>query len=172
MEHVEHLPRDSRPRAKREWVRVGRARVGKGVFAGRNHPACGVVGEITGEIIDDATYGSAYCFDIGGGLHLEPIAPFRFVNHSCEPNCEFDYLECTDQMGADLRKRVFLFALRDIKVGEELTIDYNWSAANAIPCRCQAPSCRGWVVSEELMHDIGRPISKELGQGDASDTRP
>lgn len=144
----------SRPRTKRKALRVGRTRVGKGIFAGRSYPACAVVGEITGEIIDDANYGSEYCFDIGDGLRLEPVAPFRFVNHSCEPNCEFDYLQCSDEPGGTRRTRVYLLALYDIKADEELTIDYNWSTANAIPCRCQAPSCRGWVVSRELVDEF------------------
>ena len=78
--------------SKSKSVRVGWTRVGKGVFARRSYPATAVVGEITGEIIDDANYSSEYCFDMGDGLHLEPVAPFRFVNHSCVPNCEFDYL--------------------------------------------------------------------------------
>ena len=145
-------PTPSRP--KRKSVRIGRTRVGKGVFAGRSYPDCALIGEITGDIIDEPDYGSAYCFDIGDGLHLEPAAPFRFVNHSCEPNCEFDYLECSDQPGDEPRMQVLLFALRDIKIGEELTIDYNWPAADAIPCRCQAPTCRGWVVSRDLVDQM------------------
>jgi hypothetical protein len=128
--------------------------VGKGIFARLSYPDSALIGEITGEVIDDANYGSDYCFEIGDGLHLEPVAPFRFVNHSCEPNCEFDYLQCSDHPGQEQRKRVFLFALRDIKKGEELTIDYNWTAANAIPCRCQAASCRGWVVCEESVDEL------------------
>ena len=147
---------DEYPRRRRKFkpVRVGRTRVGKGVFAGRSFPDKSVVGEITGQIIDDANYGSEYCFDIGDGLQLEPIAPFRFVNHSCEPNCEFDYLEFGDSPSDEQRKRVFLFALRDINRGEELTIDYNWTAADAVPCRCQSPTCRGWVVSEDSLDEV------------------
>ena len=113
-----------------------------------------MIGEITGHVIDDPDYGSDYCFDIGDGLHLEPVAPFRFVNHCCEPNCEFDYLEFSEKPGEVKEKHVFLFALRDISKGEELTIDYNWSPENAIPCRCQAATCRGWVVREDLVEQL------------------
>ena len=135
-------------------VRIGETRVGKGVFARRSYPICAAIGEITGEIIDDATYVSEYCFDIGDGLQLDPAAPFRFLNHSCEPNCEFDYFIDSEQLDDRHRMRVFLFALRNIHPGEELTIDYNWSATDAIPCRCQAPSCRGWVVGLNSMHEL------------------
>ncbi len=144
----------SRRRSKRKSVRIGWTRVGKGVFARRCFPATAVIGKITGKIIDDADYTSDYCFDLGDGLHLEPAPPFRFVNHSCEPNCEFDYLEGSNQPTGKQRKTAFLFALRDIKKGEELTIDYHWPASCAIPCHCHAPSCRGWVVSEELIDEL------------------
>ncbi len=147
-------PSTSRLRSRRKSVRVGWTRIGKGVFSRRSYPAAAVVGEITGEIIDDANYGSEYCFDIGDGLLLEPVAPFRFVNHSCDPNCEFDYLERSGPAAEERHKTVLLFALRDIQKGEELTIDYNWTAEDAIPCRCQAVSCRGWVVSEDFVDEL------------------
>lgn len=139
---------DERPArgARDKSVRVGATRVGKGVFARRRYPAEAVIGEIAGQIIDDPHYGSDYCMNIGDGRALEPAAPFRYVNHSCEPNCEFDFFDLSDAGQTDTRRRVFLIALQEIKPGEELTIDYNWAAASAIPCRCQSPSCRGWIV--------------------------
>jgi SET domain-containing protein len=39
----------------------------------------------------------------------------RFINHSCAPNCEIDLYW----------KRVFVFAKRNIKAGEELSYDYD-----------------------------------------------
>lgn len=39
----------------------------------------------------------------------------RRINHSCAPNCEIDLYW----------KRVFIFAKRNIKAGEELTYDYD-----------------------------------------------
>ncbi|PIK39100.1 putative histone-lysine N-methyltransferase ASH1L-like [Apostichopus japonicus] len=48
----------------------------------------------------------------------------RFVNHSCEPNCEMQkwYVNGVYRIG--------MFALRDIPSGEELTYDYNFHAFN------------------------------------------
>ena len=65
MKHLERSERGSRPRPKRKSVRVGRTRVGKGIFARLNYPDSALIGEITGQIIDDANYGSEYCFEIG-----------------------------------------------------------------------------------------------------------
>jgi len=124
------------------------------VFARRRYPAETVIGEIEGHVIDDPHYGSDYCMNIGDGRVLEPTAPFRYVNHSCEPNCEFDFFDLREAGRTETRRRVFLISLREIKPGEELTIDYNWPADSAIPCRCRAPSCRGWIVNSDELDSL------------------
>jgi SET domain-containing protein len=56
----------------------------------------------------------------------------RFINHSCVPNCEIDIRA----------KRVYVFALRAIKPGEELAYDYGeeyFEMHLAAECRC--PKC-------------------------------
>ncbi len=124
-------------------VYVRQTRVGKGIFSRRRYQPFAIIGEITGDVIEDLDYGSEYCFEIGNGLVLEPHAPFRFVNHSCEPNCMFRVF---DQARAAPRQ-VLLIAREEIRPDRELTIDYNWLAGAAIPCKCQSPSCRGWIVA-------------------------
>jgi len=143
-------------------VRVGRTRVGKGVFARKRYLASTVIGEIQGDVIEDPDYGSRYCMDIGGGCVLEPHAPFRYVNHSCEPNCEFDFFDLTPSGESQTHRHVYLLALREIKPGEELTIDYNWSADTAIPCRCEASTCRGWIVTPD---QLGTVTARHAGLG-------
>ncbi|MCA9215529.1 MAG: SET domain-containing protein [Planctomycetales bacterium] len=137
-------------RTKRRSVRIGQTKVGKGVFARRAYPKSAVVGEIAGDVIDDPDYTSDYCIELNDRLSLEPYAPFRFLNHCCDPNCEFDFDEV--ELGPDgeyVIPTVYLFAMHDIEAGEELTIDYNWPASNAIPCECGSLACRGWVVAED-----------------------
>ena len=131
-------------------VRIGETLVGKGVFAERGYPAHSVIGEISGEIIIDSPNGSSYAIEIDERTQLEPHAPFRFLNHSCQPNCEFDSFD--DDIVTGEVAPLYLIALREISTGEELTIDYNWSASSAIPCRCSAPQCRGWIVSIDELH--------------------
>lgn len=71
----------------------------------------------------------------------------RFINHSCEPNCE-----AVDDDG-----RIFVEALRDIQVGEELVYDYHltWESGDdpedlkVYLCRCGARSCRGTMLDVE-----------------------
>jgi SET domain-containing protein len=44
--------------------------------------------------------------------------------------------------------------IRPINAGEELLIDYCWPADAAIPCRCGALGCRGWIVDPAERHLI------------------
>ncbi len=122
--------------------------LGQGVFAQRRFAAGDVIGEILGEVIDDPDYSTRYGMDLGGTLTLEPAPPFRFLNHSCQPNCEL--FQWTSEDGEDEEedwsRRMWLAAIRDIEPGEEMTIDYAWPADAAIPCLCNASNCRGWIV--------------------------
>jgi len=69
----------------------------------------------------------------------------RFINHSCDPNCE-----AVDDGG-----RIFIEALRDIAPGEELYYDYGYELDEPLtdelrekyPCRCGAPNCRGTILA-------------------------
>ncbi len=131
------------------WIRVGKVAYGRGVFARSDIPTGTIVGEVEGRIIDDAEYASAYCIDLGGPYSLEPRAPFRYLNHSCTPNCQLVLTEVEYEDGTPAPAEVHLEAITTIPVGAELTIDYAWSADGAIPCLCGSNRCRGWVVAEE-----------------------
>ena len=55
----------------------------------------------------------------------------RLINHSCRPNCWVDVVDQT----------IWIRAARNIKLGEELTYDYNTEGDKTIPCRCR-PGCK------------------------------
>jgi hypothetical protein len=133
-------------------LRVGRTRFGNGVFVTRAFEPEAMVASVSGKVIDDPDYTSDYCIDLGGSLSLEPAAPYRYLNHSCEPNCELVLLE-TDAGECE----VVLEALRPIAAGEELFIDYAWPSDYAIPCGCGSVSCRGWIVSVDEVGDVPDP---------------
>jgi hypothetical protein len=71
----------------------------------------------------------------------------RFINHSCNPNCE-TVIE---------NSRVFIDAIRNIKPGEELGYDYQltWESTDdpaelaLYACRCGAKKCRGTMLDKE-----------------------
>jgi hypothetical protein len=114
------------------------------VFSAQPFNAEAVVGRMRGRIVDDADYGSDYCVGLFDGLCLEPAPPFRFLNHSCEPNCAVYWSETEREAGRP--PVVWIETLRSVGEGEELTIDYGW-ACPTIECRCASPRCRGWIVS-------------------------
>lgn len=60
----------------------------------------------------------------------------EYINHSCEPN-----LVARIQKG-----HILYMSVRDIRPGEELTIDYHFDKkVQAVPCRCGAAGCRGTI---------------------------
>jgi hypothetical protein len=69
----------------------------------------------------------------------------RFINHSCDPNCQA-FLE---------GDRIFIYALRDIAEGEELSYDYSYDRTEDMGpeeermyiCRCGAKTCRGTILA-------------------------
>ncbi|EDW95308.2 histone-lysine N-methyltransferase ash1 [Drosophila yakuba] len=86
-----------------------------------------------------------YCLHLDGGLVIDGQrmgSDCRFVNHSCEPNCEMQ------KWSVNGLSRMVLFAKRAIEEGEELTYDYNFSLFNPSegqPCRCNTSQCRGVI---------------------------
>jgi len=127
-----------------DQLNISPTNTGLGVFTTRPYPRTAVIGEITGQVSRHNPTSTNYTFDLEDGVQLEPAEPFRYVNHSCDPNCEFDWQE--DSSGHPLLRRLWLVALRDLHAGEQLTIHYNWPAEHAMRCDCRSPLCVGWIV--------------------------
>jgi SET domain-containing protein len=141
-------------------VEVRRSRIqGRGVFATRDVAEGERIIEYTGALItneeadaqcDDESMRRHHTFLFGVDARYTIDGArggneSRYINHSCEPNCE-SVIE---------RRRVFIHALRDIVAGEELLYDYWYSTdeeytlddlRRIYPCRCRAPSCRGTLA--------------------------
>ena len=71
----------------------------------------------------------------------------RFLNHSCDPNC--------DAVIDD--GRIWIETIRDVRVGEELAYDYAYvleerhssAAKRRFPCHCGAPTCRSTILAKK-----------------------
>jgi len=135
-------------------VAVAPARHGLGVFAQRSLQASRYIGQVRGHVVADPNHTSDYCMDLGGELSLEPVAPFRYLNHSCSPNCLLVLVQVEYADGTPGETEIWLEASRDISSGEELTIDYGWPVESAMRCDCGSPSCREWIVAEHLLHTL------------------
>lgn len=135
-------------------VRTGDTPVGRGVFSLIHFARDHLIGEIRGATIHDRQYESDYCMELAANLILEPNAPFCYLNHSCEPNCSWSVYNETDPDTGRVKQTVLLWATRDVKAGDELTIDYGWKAADPIRCHCGSAKCRGWIVAEKEIPDL------------------
>ena len=138
---------------REQGVRVGPATFGLGVFSLRSFSAQEVVGPIEGDIFDGDEYESDYCMALGENSALEPNAPFRFLNHSCQPNCSFLEYEIEYDDGTE-GSELWLAVEADIEPGEQMTIDYGWPAESAVPCGCGSPECRKWIVAADELGQV------------------
>ena len=119
---------------------VKRSRAGRGLFAGEKIPRGACVIEYTGRPATKAQIQAntgKYLFWTGRGTMIDGnIASnkARFINHSCAPNCEIDIKN----------RRIYIFAKRSIKEGEELTYDYDteYFEAHIKPLGCVCDKCR------------------------------
>lgn len=148
-----------------DWIEVRRSPIhGNGVFAKTEIPPGTLVAEYRGEIISEDELerradlrsreeadGSAttYFFAIGDGFFIDAANvtegnPARYINHSCEENCETRWNALTRKME--------IFSLQTIRKGEEITFDYGFELAGFFehPCRCGSRNCCGFIVAKIL----------------------
>jgi uncharacterized protein len=140
-------------------IKVRRSKVhGRGVFAARAIPKGTRIIEYTGERVthkeadrryDDKDPYDNHTFLFIVDKHIVIDAGVdgneaRYINHSCNPNCE----------SVIAGKRVYIEALRRIEPGEELAYDYQIQREKDDPadvdevfaCRCGAKKCRGTML--------------------------
>ena len=85
-----------------------------------------------------------YLFNINKKYDLDGDFKYntaRLINHSCDPNCEV--------YGTGLK--VWVYAIRDIRKGEELSYDYGFGFDQDykdFPCRCGSSNCVGYIIRE------------------------
>lgn len=148
------------PATRRRRVLVRRSGVhGKGVFAGRLLEPGETVIEYTGKVIswdealerhphDPDQPDHTFYFHIDDERVIDGLQEgnaARWINHSCDPNCDTDEVD----------GRIFIVATRPIAEGEELfynyrlVIDERYTPAlkKRFECRCGAEDCRGTMLA-------------------------
>ena len=157
------------------WLEPRKSRIhGRGVFARRDIPAGTRLIEYVGLPIskkksaDLSLKQNSYVFEVNAARDLNGKVswnPARLINHSCEPNCEAN---------ADEQDRIWIFSTRHIPRGEELTFNYGYSLENFknYPCRCNAPSCVGYMVSEEFLPRVRGLLAGTLKAEETSSESP
>nr|XP_058913501.1 histone-lysine N-methyltransferase SETD2-like [Kogia breviceps] len=86
----------------------------------------------------------------------------RFMNHSCEPNCE------TQKWTVNGQLRVGFFTTKLVPSGSELTFDYQFQryGKEAQKCFCGSANCRGYLGGENRVsiRAAGGKMKKERSQ--------
>lgn len=161
--------------AKKQWHYVADSELhGRGVFARCFIPKGTTIMEYEGKRISaqeadeqpsadpDNPY-HTFFFSLSNGKIIDGAQQgndARWINHSCEPNCEGHENDAGD--------RVFIVAKRDIEADEELLYDYALTIDEPITeslkqnyaCWCGAPSCRGTMLAlDDENSDKQRPDS-------------
>jgi len=119
--------------------------------------------KMSGEEEDECTQGKTdfsiiYSSRVGGMSLL--LGPARFVNHDCEPNARFITTN---------KDHIHLLVLRDIEMGEEITVSYanDYFGENNSEClcrTCEAEVRNGWAP--EIKVDVEED-GRNIDMGDA-----
>ena len=165
------------PPAKGRRIQVKRSGVhGKGVFAARHISAGDDIMEYVGEVIswDEAQRrhphdlcdpNHTFYFHIDGDHVIDALFggnASRWINHSCEPNCE------SDERGG----RIFILARHDIAAGTELTYDYGLVLEERYTaklkaeyaCHCGHANCRGTMLAPKRGIKLAAPAKPKTSQ--------
>ena len=132
--------------SRKELIIVKESKLGKGTFATQDIAQGSAITSIRGEKItfsDSLELGDheSYCLQVGIDKYIIPEEPFRYCNHSCDPNC-------------GINEKLQLFALKPISKDEEVTWDYSSSMLErhwTMRCSCGSPSCRRLVTDFDLL---------------------
>ena len=126
-------------RKSKYTFRVGKSTAGLGLFAESDIKKGDFLIEYTGKKISQEKadkQGGKYLFEINDTIVLDGSSrtnTARYINHSCAPNCESDVV-----LG-----KVYIYAIKKIKEGEELGYDYGKEYYNEHikPFGCKCPKC-------------------------------
>jgi len=177
----DHLKKMSRlTRQMKEMYERGQSEVcevrnseihGRGVYAAEDIDAEVQIIEYVGEYIDkdvseeraweqaakaeETGDAAVYIFTLDKKWDIDGNVPWndaRLINHSCEPNCEA-WIEGDE---------IFIYSLRNIKKGEELTFDYGFDVDcfEDHPCLCGTPDCVGYIVSQDQWGELRKRLAE------------
>jgi hypothetical protein len=137
---------------------IKKSKHGRGVFAARDIKKGEKILTATGERITSGEFNKvaeggrnvlADPLQIGDDLYIILEEPALMVNHSCDPNSGY--------------KNVTLYAIKNIKKGEEITFDYSTVWFEAMRCNCGKPNCRGYISDFVYIPEATKRKYKRLG---------
>lgn len=115
---------------------------GKGIRAGENIKTGEIISRVEGPLKfkinknkRDALMHPNWV-GVKNNIWIDPLKPHKFLNHSCNPTAGM--------------RGLTIIAIRDIKEGEEITVDYSIIEGDPrweLKCLCNEKGCRGIIRS-------------------------
>ncbi len=109
--------------------------------------------------LNSKNIGSVYIFQLNAKQDIDGSPLYnkaRYINHSCDPNCEVDI-----ENG-----KIWISSLRRIKKGEELSYDYGYSFDKEDykdhPCKCNSKNCIGYIISSDDWEKFIKHLKKQM----------
>lgn len=103
--------------------------------------------------------GSVYIFELNKHFDIDGSPLYnkaRYINHSCEPNCE---VEITND-------EIWISAIKKIKKNEELSYDYGYSFDKEDyldhQCKCGSKNCIGYIISSDEWDKFLKHLQKKI----------
>ncbi|HKX43939.1 MAG TPA: SET domain-containing protein-lysine N-methyltransferase [Burkholderiaceae bacterium] len=139
-------------------ILVGQSRIhGQGAFAAKDFEEGEQIGVYEGKRYSARQVarrnwetGLTYVFGLSDGSVIDAAIggnSTKHLNHSCAPNCE-----ALEEVGPDGETLVVFYALRPIRAGDELFLDYSLvvdetEEREAFKCSCGTARCRGTMLA-------------------------
>jgi len=133
----------------RVWVGTSRI-AGKGLFAAQEIKKGTRIIQYIGQRISKAetaerfSQGNQYIFAFNDRYNIDGKTlknKARYINHSCDPNCEV----------LITKRTIWIVAKRGIQEGEELSYNYGFTAKQ-YRCTYGAKHCCGYILGEVYWH--------------------
>lgn len=160
------------PKAEKLWELHRSPIHRKGMFAAADIPAGTPIVEYVGQKIDKdeslercleqekkgAKSGGAkvFIFDLNDDWDLDgnvPNNPAKYINHSCDENCE----------AINDDDHIWIYAKKDIAKGNELTFDYGYDIEHyeEHPCECGSKRCCGYIVAKSQRRQLKKRLAEK-----------
>ena len=101
--------------------------------------------------------GSVYIFELNKRFDIDGSFSYnkaRFINHSCNPNCEVQII----------KGHIWIVSIKRIRKGEELSYDYGYEFDKDDyidhKCKCGYKKCIGYIISSDQWKKYKKHINK------------
>ena len=105
--------------------------------------------------------GSVYIFELNKKFDIDGSPLYnkaRYINHSCDPNCEVEIIE----------EKIWITAIKDIKKTDELSYDYGYEFDSDDfrdhICKCGSKNCIGFIISSDQWPKYHKYISRIINR--------